>query len=42
MIAALFYDNMESISTTFYKQLLRRYSFLQSQTVIREKLRKTL
>jgi len=34
-----------SISSTFYEQLLRRYSFgkkLQSQTAIREKLRKAL
>jgi len=34
-----------SISSTFYKQLLRQYSFakrLQSRTVIREKLSKAL
>jgi len=34
-----------SISSTFYKQLLRQYSFakkLQNQTVIREKLLKAL
>jgi len=37
--------NLQSISPKIYEQLLRRYSFakkLQSQTVIREKLRKTL
>jgi len=38
-------DSFYSISSTFYEQLLRRYSFakkLQSQTVIREKPCKAL
>jgi len=38
-------SSLGSILSTFYKQLLCRYSFakkLQSQTVPREKLRKTL
>jgi len=36
---------LKSILSTFYKLLLRQYSFakkIQSQTVIREKMRKTL
>jgi len=38
-------STLKTISSTFYKQLLHRYSCakkLQSQTVAREKLRKTL
>jgi hypothetical protein len=38
-------DFLQSISSKFYKQLLRQYSCakkLQNQTVIREKLHKTL
>jgi hypothetical protein len=38
-------SGLKSISSTFYDQLLRQYSFaetIQNQTVIREKLRKAL